>query len=327
VLPEPGLLIAVAIGSGIGAALVLLMAALRGVRLVGVLPLGWAPALRRLRLLLVSRRAGLALSGGVLVLVLTRWPVAAAAAAALIGAWSYLFGGARAEQQAIARLEALVIWTESLRDTVAANASLEQAIAVSTQRAPLVIQPALARLAGRMRAQTPLDVALRELAGDVDVPGADLVIAALILNVRRRGDRLGQVLSGLSTAAREELELRRRVSAGRAGLRRSVQIIVVVTVVIAGYLTLFGGAFMDPYDGALGQLALAVVLGFFIAGFVWMRRLASTQDTGALLGRRPEHRDPGEAQLVAALTGIGAHQRGDRSGEYRPSPAPRRGAR
>jgi tight adherence protein B len=307
VLPEPGLLVAVAIGAGFGASLLLLIATLRGVDPTAAVPESWRTALRRARPALVSRRAGLALAGSVLVLVLTRWPVAAAGIGAMIITWPYLFGGGRAEHLAIARLEALVVWTESLRDTVAANASLEQAIAASTQRAPLLIQPALTRLAGQMRAHTPLDVALKDLAADLKTPGADLVIAALRLNVRRRGDRLAHVLSELSTAAREELDLRRRINAGRAGLRRSVQIIVVITVGIAGYLTLFGGAFLRPYDTLFGQLTLAVVMTFFAAGFIWMRRLTATGDDAPLLAPPDARPDPAQAHLVASLTGIPAH--------------------
>jgi tight adherence protein B len=40
-----------------------------------------------------------------------------------------------------------------------------------------------------------LEAALRALAADLDDPSADLVIAALILNVRRRGDGLREVLT------------------------------------------------------------------------------------------------------------------------------------
>jgi len=309
-LPESGLLLGVGIGAGLGAAIVLLIAALRGVnpQARNHPPGGWQIRLQQARSAIVSVRAGIAGGVGVLILVLTRWPVAAAAMAALILLWPYLFGGLRAENLAVARLEALVVWTESLRDTLSANASLEQAIAASTQRAPLLIQPALARLAGQLRVQTPLDAALLDLAEDLQAPGADLVIAALVLSVRRRGDRLAQVLSGLSTTAREELDLRRRVTAGRAGIRRSVQIIVVITVTIAGYLTFFGGAFMDPYDNVAGQLALAVVVALFAAGFAWMRHLGAETETTPLLtppGRSP---DPGQARIVAALTGIPADQ-------------------
>ena len=47
-----------------------------------------------------------------------------------------MFGGARVEQMQILQLEALVMWTESLRDTTTARASLEQAIPATAQSAP-----------------------------------------------------------------------------------------------------------------------------------------------------------------------------------------------
>jgi tight adherence protein B len=324
VLPDPGVLIAVGIGAGLGGALVLLVAGLHGGQPpggqpgrgraddAGRRPSRWQVWWHRARSPRPRGRVAGALGAGVVVLVLTRWPVAAGGVVALIVAWPYLFGGSHAEQAAIGRLEALVVWTESLRDTVAANASLEQAISASTHRAPPLLQPALARLAGQIRVQTPLDAALLDLAADLDDPSADLVIAALVLNVRRRGDRLAQVLSGLAGAAREELDLRRRVNAGRAGLRRAVQIIVVITLAIAAYLTLLGGTYLHPYDSPAGQAALACVLGLFAAGFAWMRRLATDQNNPPFLTRPGRPPDPRDLRLAAALTGLPAPERGSR---------------
>ena len=62
--------------------------------------------------------------------------------------WPKLFGGGAAEQRQIAALEALVVWTESLRDTIAAHASLEHAIPASTVNASAA-DPAGAGPAGR----------------------------------------------------------------------------------------------------------------------------------------------------------------------------------
>jgi tight adherence protein B len=215
-----------------------------------------------------------------------------------------MFGGARAERARIERLEALVIWTESLRDTVAAHTSLERAIPASTQHAPALIRPALVRLSGQIRVRTPLDAALGSLAVDLDDPSADLVIAALILNVRRRGDQLAEVLSGLALAAREELDMRRKVSAGRAGLRRGVQIVVGLTLAFALYLTAFSRAYVQPYSTPAGQVALAVVVGLFAAGFMWMRQLSVGQVVQPFLSRPGTTISPEDTAVVAALTGV-----------------------
>ena len=111
-----------------------------------------------------------------------------------------------------------------------------------------------------------MDKALLKLAAELDDPSADLVIAALMLSATRRGDRLGEVLTGLTTAAREELEMRRKISAGRAELRRGVQIVVAVTIAFAVFLVVFSGDYIAPYGTPAGQVALAVVVGHFRGG-------------------------------------------------------------
>ena len=296
-------LVAVLLGAAFGGAVLLLIAGIRGVT-----PRGPRPPSRAARLLAAMRTRAMALrvAGGiaaaVLTLLLTGWPVAGAGAAALVIAWPALFGGQRHEQRQIAQLEALAVWTESLRDTVAAHASLEQAIPATTSHAPQLIRPALVRLVGQVRARVPMDQALLHLAAELDDPSADLVIAALILNVRRRGDRLADVLTGLATATRDELDLRRRVSAGRAELRRGVQIVVAVTVTFALFLAVFGGDYIAPYDTPAGQLALLVVIGIFVAGFAWMRRLSGADSPAPFLERPGQVPDPEQDALVAGLT-------------------------
>jgi len=216
--------------------------------------------------------------------------------------WPVLFGGTTAEQRQIASLEALVTWTETLRDTIAAHASLEQAIPASAVNAPALIRPALVSLVGQLRARVPMDKALLGLAAELDDPSADLVIAALMLSATRRGDRLGEVLTGLTTAAREELEMRRKISAGRAELRRGVQIVVVVTLAIGIFLVMFSGAYIAPYATPAGQVALAVVVGTFAAAFGWMRKLSAQQPVAPFLARPGQQPDPVEARLLTAIT-------------------------
>ncbi|HET9656950.1 MAG TPA: type II secretion system F family protein [Kineosporiaceae bacterium] len=330
---QPGVLLAAVVAAGVAGGVVVLVAGLRGVVPDPTRPQRrWVQARARLASPALTGRVAAATGVGVATLVFTRWPVAAAALAALVGLWPQLFGGRHGEQAQIARLEALVVWTESLRDTIAAHASLEQAIPATTATCPPVIRPALTRLAGQIRARAPMDDALLGLAAELDDPSADLVCAALILNVRRRGDRLAEVLGGLACAAREELEMRRRISAGRAGLRRGVQIVVVLTVVFAAFLIVFGGAYVTPYGTPTGQLALLVVVGLFAAGFAWMRKLANDDHPAAFLTRpgRELPADPAEVQLVAALTGLSAGDASAQLGTVTTSQAPgadRAGAR
>ena len=53
--------------------------------------------------------------------MVTGWPVAALGLGALMALWPRLFGGSAAEARQIAELEALVVWVESLKDTIAGH--------------------------------------------------------------------------------------------------------------------------------------------------------------------------------------------------------------
>lgn len=273
--PSLDALLGALIAAGFGGAILLLVVALRPAQPSGPRPPGRVAVwLASWRSPAVSGRLSAGVLVGVLTLVVTRWPVAALAVAALVVSWPVMFGGARVERVAILRLEALVMWTEALRDTVSARASLEQAIPATAAHAAAPIRPALVRLVGRLHARVPLDAALLDLAGELNDASADKVIGALVLNTRQRGTGLAAVLTALARSGRAELDQRRQITAGRASMRRSVQLVVIITVGFAGLLAVFSRAYVAPYSTVGGQLALAVVAGLFAAGFVWLRRLA-----------------------------------------------------
>ena len=226
------------------------------------------------RIAKLGARVPFAVGAGFILLLLTRWPVLAIAGGLLVFFGPALFGGAASEKQAIAKLEGLAAWTESLRDTIAGAVGLEQAIPATAYAASPSIAPQLMTLADRLRVRTPLPIALQRFADELDDPSADLIVAALMLNARLRGPGLRDVLTSLAGSAREELEMRRRVGSGRASTRRSVQIVVGITVVFVLGLVLFNRDYVEPYSSPLGQVVLLVVLLFFAAGFMWMRRLS-----------------------------------------------------
>ncbi len=220
------------------------------------------------------RRVAAAAGVGLLVAILTRWPVAAGATVALIWLWPTMFGAARAGAVQIERLEGLATWTESLRDTIAGNLGLEDAIKHTTEAAPAVLQPQLLTLQGHLRAWLPLPQALAWFAEEFDDESAELVVAALILNSRLRGPGLTATLSALATSAREELDMRRRIEEGRRSLRRTALIIVAVTAVFAGGIALFSRDYVEPYSTPVGQIMLAIVLAVFAGGLMWIRQAA-----------------------------------------------------
>lgn len=225
------------------------------------------------------RQAGLrtpiAIGVALLLLLLTRWPIAAIAGGVLVFAWPLLFGGAQEERIAIARLEGVATWTESLRDTVAGAVGLEQAIPATAHAASPAIAKELSVLADRLRVRVPLPQALQRFADEMNDSSVDLIVAALILNSRLRGPGLREVLSSLADSARAALDMRQRVNAGRRSTRRSVQIVIGVALAFVFGLAIFNRPYVAPYSSPIGQVVLLLILGLYAVGFIWLRRLAS----------------------------------------------------
>lgn len=215
--------------------------------------------------------------------LLTRWPVAAAAAGVLTWMWPRLFGGTAESRAQLARLEAVATWAESLRDTIAAAIGLEQAIIATADAAPAAIGPELNRLVGRLRSHVPLPRALALFAEEFQDASVDLVVAALIMNSQLRGSGLVSTLTALAGTARSELEMRTRVEEGRKNLRRSARLIMGVTLVFAGAITLLSRNYLAPYDTAVGQVVLLLVVGGFVGGFAWIRSLSRVQTPARML--------------------------------------------
>jgi Flp pilus assembly protein TadB len=294
-----GPLLGVLLGIIGGGGLVLLIAALRGrpPRPAGRPP-GW---IERQAQGMLGVRGVAAIVAGVVVLLATRWVVGGIGIFLLVFGWRSL-GGAVGERQAMARLEALATWTESLRDTIAGAVGLEQAIPASSRVAAPLLQAPLAQLVNRLHTRVPMPEALHRFADDLNDPGADLIVAALIINARLRGPGLRDLLGALAASAREELDLRRKVNAERRSTRRSAQIVTGISVGLALLLALFNPSYVQGYSSVVGQLVLVIVVGLYAAGFVWMRRLATFKQADRLLrgAGSPAAAPAGHAALAPA---------------------------
>jgi len=148
-----------------------------------------------------------------------------------------------------------------------------------------------------------MPVALRRFADDLDNPGADLIIAALIINSRLRGPGLRDLLGALSRSVREELDVRRKVTADRRSTRRSAQIVVGVSVGLALALAVFDHSYVAAYDSLAGQVVLAVVAALYALGIVWMRALARFPAPERLLASEAPRTPDEIPEAVAAWRG------------------------
>lgn len=269
VSPAPWPLVGAALGLALAVGLIGAGAALRGYRPA-------LPAVVSARRLagVVAGRPLAAVAAATGVLVVTRWVALAVGVGALIVSWRSLFGAGRAVRTEIQQLEGLALWTELLRDQIATQPALPEALVATCRRPPQALAPALSEFLGRYTHRVPLDDALRRLAEDLDDLTADRVIAALLLNAHVQGPRLTEVLSHLAAATRIEVEQRRTTGVELRRTRRATHIIVIATltgsVLLAAAMPEWAGMFHD----LPGQLALAAAVACFAAGFVLMARLS-----------------------------------------------------
>lgn len=256
---------AILAGGAVGVGVLLLVAGLAG----------WEIGSERRVSTRTLRLVAAAVAAALVVAAVTRWVAVAIAVGFLVAGYDRLFGGTRRARVAVERLDALANWTESLRDMVASGVALPEALPASVPAAAPVLRPALVAFAERLASREPLETALRALADDLDDGGADLVIAALVLNARAQGRALEAVLSSLAGSIRAEVRVRRTIEAERRSTRRAVQVVVAVTVVTALGLALGNPSYVAPYRTVAGQLVLVVVVGIFAVGFAWLARLSA----------------------------------------------------
>lgn len=266
------LAVAALLGVGIGSGLLLIVLGWHGGATAAAVarpPRGWWWAWRpRISL----RGAAITLTAGVLAGVLTGWIMGAVLAAAAAGALPRVLRRDPEAARRLARIEAIAVWTEMLRDTLSAAAGLHQAILATAPSAPHAIHREINELVVRIERGEPLPGALRALADELADPTADLVLAALILACEHPTSQLAALLGELASEAREQVFLRLRIEAGRSRTRTSVRVIVATTVVFTVGLLVADRAYLAPYGSPRGQLMLLVVGVLFGAGFWWLAR-------------------------------------------------------
>jgi tight adherence protein B len=229
------------------------------------------------------RQVAVAIGVGLVTLLVTRWPAAGLAAAVIVTAWPRVFGGAAAGRRALRKVEAIAIWTESLRDASSAAAGLEQAIPATVPAAPEVLRRPVRDLTARLDGRVPLPEALVIFADDLDDSSADMVVAALSLNARQRAGGLERILTALATSARAELEVRRRVELERRGLRRQAQRIAGAVIAFILLQAVLAPGWVAPYGTFAGQVVLTLLVGVFLAAFMRMRALAESRPPARFL--------------------------------------------
>jgi tight adherence protein B len=219
-----------------------------------------------------TKRLWWAVLGGLVAWLVTGWVATAGIVVLTVLGLPRLFSGAE-RRALIAKTEAIAAWTEMLRDSMAAADGVEQAIEVTVPIAPPPIRPAVALLNAARRSQ-PLPDALREFGREVNHPSADLVVAALVIAAEGEGTDFSKVLSRVAAITRDEVRMRLRIEAGRARLRTSARMILVILCVGVVAISVLSRDYLEPYSEPGGQVMLLAVGGLFAAGCVLLDRMS-----------------------------------------------------
>jgi Flp pilus assembly protein TadB len=273
-------------------------AALSGALIMTGIALGMAELTRRApaagippALMLTARRIAaartriaLAVLAGLVMLAISRWPVAAVAAAAAV-IFVPEMTAASAARRHTARLEGLEQWTRRLSDLLTASRGLEDALEVSARTAPASIAGPVTALARRLSARVGTEEALRGFAAEIDNPAGDRIAAALIIATGRRGGTAGGVLSALAAILARDIAARREIEAERAQHRTTVRWIIAF---IAGFtvFAIVNHSYAAPYGSVVGQTVLALVALLYAAGLGWLHRLGAIPEPGRFLDQR-----------------------------------------
>lgn len=229
-----------------------------------------------------------AVLAGAVAFLITGLPVVGVLVAVAVPGAPWLFSVGKAERRAIARIEAVGEWTRRLKDVSGTGQGLQQAIIGTVATAPEEINPEVRDLAARLQAGWLGRTALLAFADEIGDPVCDQVVAALILHLTDRGERLGDVLGSIANAAAAEVATRREVEAKRTQPRFAVRFLTVMTLLILGY-GLLNPDYMAPYGTPTGQLVMVTLGGLFVALLAWVRQMSTPpRPTRVLASPDPE---------------------------------------
>jgi Flp pilus assembly protein TadB len=237
-----------------------------------------------------------ALAAGVMVLLITGWPVAAIGTALAVVFVPSVLGGGKVSARVIEKSEALAAWTRRLADLISSGAagSTRDALQRSLTSVPPAIEPEVNRLVRRIGPQGA-EKALRMFARDVDDVAAEKIAGVLILRERNGGPGLADVLTALAVDLDERSRMIRDVESERAKPRSNMRFIIIITAALMAGMMLLARSFLSSYSSPLGQLLLAGVAAIFAVSLRWMRNLSDPPRQPRVL------REPAETMDADAL--------------------------
>jgi Flp pilus assembly protein TadB len=213
---------------------------------------------------------------GVLAWLFTGLPVVGLLVMLGVPGAPWLFQVGKAERRAIGHIEAVGEWARRLKDVSVVGNGLQQSIVASAGTAPAAIADEVRDLSVRLQAGVNPHEALTMFADDIADPVCDQVVAALMLHLTDRGDRLGDILTSIAAAASAEVATRREVDAKRTQSRFAVKFLTITTLGTIAYGAIRPG-YMKPYETPFGQIVMIVQSILFVGILLWVRSMSQPE--------------------------------------------------
>ena len=243
----------------------------------------WGPK-GRTRILLLT-----AAGAGAIIAAVTGWLVAIIALPAAVVMGDRLLH--HRTRPVIPRLDGLAEFARGIAGVLGAGRGIEQAILQAARSAPHAIEPEVAKLAARIRANFDISRAVRAFADDFDDATADLFVATLLLASQRRGPGLASAMQDMAASVDAEVRARRAVEAEQQKPRTAARIITAITAILLAGLAL-SGDYVAPYTTPIGQVLLTAYLTAWALILIWMSRMTKDQPIPRFIGTSTP--DPGK---------------------------------
>ena len=230
------------------------------------------PRKKNLRSILFSgvRPLALGLAMGTIMYLATGWALASVIFAAMTSIGILVSGGTKVSRNDELVAEAIALWAEQLRDTLAAAHGLQQTIMATAPHAPEVLRKSVEHLAADLPYGS-VSSSLHQFAEEVNHPSADFVVAALIAATEHEARDVGMLLGHLALCSREEAKMHQRVWVSRARTRTAVRIIMTTVVGFISALFVLNRQYLAPYGTTSGQLILCGILSTFVIAMVLLQ--------------------------------------------------------
>lgn len=212
---------------------------------------------------------------GVLAQVLLGWVLVSLVALVLGMLAPVLYYTARHNRRQAAMQVALVEAITRLRDAIRSGLAVPEALVGLAHNGPEILRPEFATLVREMRL-SGFEPAMTQMQDRLADPLFDIAGATLILNDRRGGRNVSQVLDQLVQTTRAQQRLQDELRAYQAKNVWSARIIAAVPLVTLVAMRQLNPRYLAFFDDPAGQVVLALCLvsiGLGYAGMLWMTRL------------------------------------------------------